>query len=56
MKKFGMGLFYIVAFCGISYFLWEYLNAPREFIVSLIISVLIIGVLAWKKSPYMFGV
>lgn len=31
-------LFYLIAFLAVSYFLREYLNAPKSFIISLIIS------------------
>ena len=52
MKKTLTYLFYIAAFAAVSYFLREYLNAPKEFIISLIISLAIILLMIAKKSPY----
>ncbi len=53
MKKYGTFLFYLVALAAVSYFLRQYLHAPREFIISLIISLAIIARIARQKKSYL---
>ncbi|MBP6911014.1 hypothetical protein KBC03_05515 [Patescibacteria group bacterium] len=52
MKKPLLTLFYLIAFIAVSYFLREYLNAPKSFIISLIISLGVILFLVSQKSKY----
>ena len=52
MNKSILFLFYFVALCAASYFLWEYIHAPRALIISLIISLAIVGRAVWQKSKY----
>ncbi len=53
MKKLLTTLFYLVAFAAVSYFLREYLHAPKAFIISLIISLGIVVILAAMKSKFL---
>lgn len=56
MKKTLTALFYLIAFGAIVYFLRYYLHAPREFIISLILSLAIIGILVRKKNSYLIAI
>lgn len=53
MKKYGIFFFYLVALAAAGYFLREYLHTPREFIISLIISLVIIARIARQKKSYL---
>jgi|GEM_PF-6192212 len=56
MKKSLTALFYLIAFAAASYFLREYLQAPRSFIISLIISLAIILYLVQQRSRYLLAI
>lgn len=52
MKKSFLFLFYLCALVATSYFLWQYLQAPKPLIISLIISLCIIWICVRQKSRY----
>lgn len=53
MKKYATFFFYLIALAAASYFLREYLHVPREFIISLIISLCVIAWMGRQKKSYL---